>query len=99
MLPILLVPPPRRHILVLIGGAGERRTLPAVARHADIWHTFISDTDVYRPKSQVVGELATVAGRDVSAIERCLDTRPATASQPLDIERSLTGSATCDVTE
>ena len=52
MLPILLVPPPRRHILVLIGGAGERRTLPAVARHADIWHTFISDTDVYRPKAK-----------------------------------------------
>ncbi len=85
MLRILLVPLPRRHIPVLIGGAGERRTLPTVARHADIWHTFVSDTDVYRPKSQVVGELATAAGRDVSGIERCLDTRPATASQPLDI--------------
>jgi probable F420-dependent oxidoreductase len=66
----LLVPPPRRHIPVLIGGAGERRSLPAVARHADIWHTFVADPDVYRRKSKLVAELAAAAGRDDAAIER-----------------------------
>jgi probable F420-dependent oxidoreductase len=66
----LLVPPPLRHIPVLIGGAGERRSLPAVARHADIWHTFVSDIDVYRRKSKLVAELAAAAGRDDGAIER-----------------------------
>jgi probable F420-dependent oxidoreductase len=66
----LLVPPPLRHIPVLIGGAGEKRSLPAVAGHADIWHTFVSDIDVYRRKSKLVGELATAAGRDDAAIER-----------------------------
>jgi len=66
----LLVPPPRRAIPVLIGGAGERRSLPAVARHANIWHTFVSDVDVYRRKSKLVAELAEAAGRDDAAIER-----------------------------
>jgi probable F420-dependent oxidoreductase len=65
-----LVPPPLRHIPILIGGTGEKRSLPAVARHADIWHTFVSDIDVYRHKSKLVGELATAAGRDDAAIER-----------------------------
>jgi alkanesulfonate monooxygenase SsuD/methylene tetrahydromethanopterin reductase-like flavin-dependent oxidoreductase (luciferase family) len=66
----LLLPPPRRRIPVLIGGSGERRTLPAVARHADIWHTFVSDIDVYRRKSKLVGEFAAAAGTDDAAIER-----------------------------
>jgi probable F420-dependent oxidoreductase len=66
----LLVPPPLRHIPVLIGGAGERRSLPAVARHADIWHTFVADPEVYRRKSELVAELAAAAGRDDTAIER-----------------------------
>jgi probable F420-dependent oxidoreductase len=65
-----LVPAPLRHIPVLIGGTGEKRSLPAVARHADIWHTYVSDIDVYRRKSKLVKELAAAAGRDDAAIER-----------------------------
>jgi alkanesulfonate monooxygenase SsuD/methylene tetrahydromethanopterin reductase-like flavin-dependent oxidoreductase (luciferase family) len=65
-----LVPPPLRHIPVLIGGAGERRTLPAVARHADIWHTFPFEIEEYRRRSKLVAELAAAAGREDTAIER-----------------------------
>ena len=67
-----LVPPPLRHIPVLIGGSGERRTLPAVARHADIWHTFPFEIDEYRRKNKLVAELATAAGRDDADIERSM---------------------------
>ena len=58
------MPPPVRHIPVLIGGAGEKRSLPAVARHADIWHSFPFPIDVYRRKSKLLDELAAAAGRD-----------------------------------
>jgi probable F420-dependent oxidoreductase len=65
-----LVPQPLRDIPILIGGSGEKRSLPAVARHADIWHTFPFHIDEYRRKNKLVDELAAAAGRDGAAIER-----------------------------
>jgi probable F420-dependent oxidoreductase len=64
-----LTPGPVRHIPILIGGGGERRTLPAVARYADIWHSFDS-IDEFRRKNALLRRLAADAGRDETAIER-----------------------------
>ena len=72
-----LVPPPVRGIPILIGGAGEKRSLPTVARHADIWHSFPFEIDVYRRKSKLLDELAAEAGRDGAAIERSVASSPA----------------------
>jgi probable F420-dependent oxidoreductase len=105
----LLVPPPRRDIPVLIGGAGERRSLPAVARHADIWHTFVSDVDVYRRKSKLVAELA--AGGPASAVTSASinaamtrnpaptanASRPSHMSSAISAIATLTRSGTADV--
>ena len=66
-----LVPPPVRKIPILIGGMGVRRSLPIVARHADIWHTFAS-VDEYRRKNAILKELAAEAGRDERQIERAV---------------------------
>jgi probable F420-dependent oxidoreductase len=65
----LLQPPPLRKVPILIGGSGPKRTLPAVARHADIWHTFLP-IDSYREASARVAELAAGFGRADSDIER-----------------------------
>jgi probable F420-dependent oxidoreductase len=67
-----LTPQPLRHVPILIGGAGEKRSLPTVARHADIWHTFPFPIEEYRRKSGLVDELATQAGRDGTLIERSI---------------------------
>lgn len=64
-----LVPPPLRKLPILIGGTGPKRSLPAVARHADIWHAF-QDLDAFRRSSDRVDELAAAFGRNGADIER-----------------------------
>ena len=51
-----------------IGGRGPKRTLPIVARYADVWHTWRAGD--YEELSARVDELATEAGRDPAAIRR-----------------------------
>lgn len=64
-----LDPAPLRDIPILIGGSGEKRTLPAVARHADLWHAFLP-IDRYRRATARVAELAVGFGRRSEDIER-----------------------------
>lgn len=63
-----LNPPPTRHIPVLIGGGGEKKTLRLVAEHADIWHSF-SAGDELPHKLQVLRAHCEAVGRDMSEIE------------------------------
>jgi probable F420-dependent oxidoreductase len=66
-----LVPQPVHKIPLLIGGIGVRRTLPIVAKHADIWHTFASVPE-YRRKNAILKDLVAEAGRDERQIERAV---------------------------
>ena len=64
---------------IWIGGSGPRRTLPLVARYADMWHTnTIAD---YRAASDHVDRLAEQAGRDPASIGRAASL---SLSEPLD---------------
>jgi probable F420-dependent oxidoreductase len=63
-----LSPPPVRRIPILIGGAGERKTLRIVAEHADIWHGFTGPDEIGH-KLDVLQRHADAVGRDVSEIE------------------------------
>jgi probable F420-dependent oxidoreductase len=63
-----LNPPPTRHIPVLIGGGGEKKTLKLVAKHADIWHSF-SDAATLTRKLDILTEHCAAVGRDVGEIE------------------------------
>ncbi len=64
-----LVPPPLRKIPVLIGGGGEKKTIPAVARFADIWHTG-GELELFVRKNAILVEEAQRIGRDEREIER-----------------------------
>ncbi len=66
-----LVPPPVRKIPILVGGMGVKRTLPIVAKHANIWHTFAS-VDEYRRKNAMLKDLVAQAGRDETQIDRAV---------------------------
>ncbi|MBI5160542.1 MAG: LLM class F420-dependent oxidoreductase [Micrococcales bacterium] len=63
-----LNPQPTRHIPILIGGGGEKKTLRIVAEHADIWHSF-SDPETLTRKLGILREHGEAVGRDVSEIE------------------------------
>src|SRR5690606_27127221 len=60
--PVQAPPPP-----IWIGGNGARRTLPLVARYADVWHAFGTPNSL-REASARVDELAAAAGRDPASI-------------------------------
>ena len=66
-----LDPPPVQspHPPIWIGGAGPKRTLPLVARYADVWHSWGTPSSL-RDAHARIDELAAEAGRDPKAIVR-----------------------------
>lgn len=62
-------PPLQRRLPLLIGGAGERKTLATVARYADIWNVG-GDAAELRHKDAVLREWCERVGRDAADIER-----------------------------
>ena len=57
------------HPPIWIGASGERKMLPLVARHADVWHTF-GDPTTFAHKSALLDGFAEAAGRDPATIAR-----------------------------
>jgi probable F420-dependent oxidoreductase len=66
-----LTPKPLRPIPILIGGSGERRTLPLVGQHAHIWHSSL-DLETFRRRNDLVKQHAAAASRDDGVIERAI---------------------------
>ena len=67
--------PVQEHLPLVIGGAGERRTLRIVAEHGDIWNTFYGDVDEYRHKLDVLGQHCADVGRDPADVRKSLTFR------------------------
>lgn len=63
-----LNPAPVRKIPILIGGGGEKKTLPLVAQYADIWHYFV-DEESYKRKTQLLEQYCKDIGRNPADIE------------------------------
>jgi alkanesulfonate monooxygenase SsuD/methylene tetrahydromethanopterin reductase-like flavin-dependent oxidoreductase (luciferase family) len=63
------LPVQRPHPPIWIGGTGPRRTLPLVARYADVWHSWGTPNSL-RDANARIDELAGEAGRDPASIVR-----------------------------
>ena len=61
-------PLPDRPIPLLIGGGGEKRTLPLVARHADWWCADVGPVEVFERKRGVLAAHCAAVGRDPGEI-------------------------------
>jgi F420-dependent oxidoreductase-like protein len=78
---------------ILIGGDGPKRTLPLVARYADIWNAPFLTPDQFRERSALLDEQVRQAGR-TSAIKRTLMTSLYFARTTDVLERQLSQSGT-----
>jgi probable F420-dependent oxidoreductase len=86
-----LNPAPTRHIPVLIGGGGERKTLRIVAENADIWHGF-GLPEAVAHKHAVLDEWCARVGRDPAEIERSAGVSPKPGRLPEDVADYAAGA-------
>ena len=68
-------PPIQRHLPIVIGGSGEKKTLRTVARYADMWNAF-GDAATLRRKVDVLESHCEAVGRDPSSIEFTVGCKP-----------------------
>jgi len=64
--------PVQAHLPILVGGAGPRKTLPLVARSADMWNTYGTPDEVAAADTILRGA-CEAAGRDEREIERTVN--------------------------
>jgi alkanesulfonate monooxygenase SsuD/methylene tetrahydromethanopterin reductase-like flavin-dependent oxidoreductase (luciferase family) len=78
--------PAQRHLPIMIGGAGEKKTLRIVAQYADMWNVFGTPETVAH-KDAVLREHCATIGRDESTIERTLGCKVTIRSSEAEAER------------
>jgi alkanesulfonate monooxygenase SsuD/methylene tetrahydromethanopterin reductase-like flavin-dependent oxidoreductase (luciferase family) len=71
---------------ILVGGGGERRTLPIAARHANIWH-HRGAVDYLARKLDLLREACAAIGRDPGDIELAFDPGIVIRDDPAEADR------------
>ncbi len=79
-------PPLQGHLPIMIGGAGEKKTLRIVARYADMWNVF-GTPETVAAKDAVLRAHCADVGRDPSEIERTLGCKVTIRSSEAEAER------------
>ena len=67
-----LLPHPQRHTPVMVGGSGPRRTLPLVAKYADIWNAGGMTPDEMRERNALLDGLIVQEGRRPGDVKRTM---------------------------
>ena len=74
---------------ILIGGAGEKKTLRLVARYADACNIAVYDPAQAAHKLEVLREHCATEGRDYSAIEKTAQTRFDLGENGENVQRTI----------
>lgn len=77
--------PLQRHLPIMIGGGGEKKTLRTVARYADIWNVF-GDAATLARKDGILREHCVDVGRDPARIERTVGAKIVIRDRVADAE-------------
>jgi alkanesulfonate monooxygenase SsuD/methylene tetrahydromethanopterin reductase-like flavin-dependent oxidoreductase (luciferase family) len=78
--------PLQRHLPIMIGGGGERKTLRIVAEHADMWNVF-GTPEILAHKDEALRAHCTDVGRDPSEIERTVGCKMTIRQSEAEAER------------
>jgi alkanesulfonate monooxygenase SsuD/methylene tetrahydromethanopterin reductase-like flavin-dependent oxidoreductase (luciferase family) len=65
-----VAPRPETPIPLMIGGGGEKRTLPLVAREADWWCADVGTVETFARKSAILDDQCRAIGRDPAEVVR-----------------------------
>jgi alkanesulfonate monooxygenase SsuD/methylene tetrahydromethanopterin reductase-like flavin-dependent oxidoreductase (luciferase family) len=79
---------PKRPLL-MIGGNGQKRTLPLVAQYADSWNALYLSPSEYAERSTRLDELLTTVGRPLEAVRRTLLLWPIIGRDTQELERRV----------
>ena len=74
---------------ILIGGSGPKRTLPLVARFADIWNSIFLTPEQFSERSKQLDELIQKAGRKPGDVKRSIMLPPPDLDTPDALRRQL----------
>jgi alkanesulfonate monooxygenase SsuD/methylene tetrahydromethanopterin reductase-like flavin-dependent oxidoreductase (luciferase family) len=67
-----ILPRPQRSTPILVGGNGPKRTLPIVARFADIWNCQFPSIELFKERSGMLDALLEKEGRQPSDVKRTI---------------------------
>ena len=82
--------PVQAHLPIMIGGSGEKKTLPIVARYADIWNAFGSPETLKR-KDEILRGYCADAGTDPEAITRSVGCKVTVRGTEAEAHAALKG--------
>jgi F420-dependent oxidoreductase-like protein len=82
--------PIQQHLPILIGGSGPKKTLPLVARYADLWNMYGTPEQV-AAADHVLRTACDAVGRDPSTIERTVNLNTVIRSDRASAERAWAG--------
>jgi alkanesulfonate monooxygenase SsuD/methylene tetrahydromethanopterin reductase-like flavin-dependent oxidoreductase (luciferase family) len=81
--------PVQAHLPILIGGSGPRRTLPTVARIADLWNMPYGSPAQFVDRDAILRRHAATLGRDEATIARTILVYGAIRDDAADAEAAL----------